>query len=194
MLSNKALAASRTTAPGPARNFQNWSYSNPLALLEGTPDRYPRSIAYGNGVYVYAGNSGGVATSTDAITWTARTSGTTSAYNALIYSTFFVAVGFGGSISTTTNGITWTARTSGTTTIIRSITYGNGIYIYGASSGVLATSTDAITWTARTSGTTDNIVALKYSARERKIFYTVDVSSTLGTALGPFTVMGYSTS
>ncbi len=36
------------------------------------------ALVYGNGLYVVGGASGVLATSTDAITWTARTSGTTS--------------------------------------------------------------------------------------------------------------------
>jgi hypothetical protein len=157
MLSNKALAASRTTAPGPAPNFQNWTFSNPLAYTNSI-----RGIAYGNAVYVYVGIGGSVATSTDAITWTARSSGTTSGLIPAIYGTVFVAAGGGGDLRTSTNGITWTARTSGTTSIIYALTYGNGVYVYGGTGGVLATSTDAITWTARTSGTTSSILALTY--------------------------------
>jgi photosystem II stability/assembly factor-like uncharacterized protein len=39
-------------------------------------------IAYGNGLYVVVGNSGTILTSSDGVTWTSRTSGTSeSLYN-----------------------------------------------------------------------------------------------------------------
>lgn len=56
----------------------------------------------------------------------------------------------------------FTPRTSGTTSTIRSLTYGNGLFIYGAVGGILRTSTDGITWDSRTSGTTSTILALVY--------------------------------
>jgi hypothetical protein len=60
------------------------------------------------------------------------------------------------------NDFTGTPVTSGTTTTIRSITYNNGLYVYGGFGGVLATSTDAITWTVGTSGTTSTIYSIIY--------------------------------
>jgi len=161
MLSNKALGASRTTAPGPAPNFQNWTYSNPLAYKTSI-----KNIAYGNGVYVYVGGSSLLlavgATSTDAITWTARTLSTTSVLESVTYGTVFVAVGDNGALITSTNGITWTSRTSGTTSDLKVAAYLNGLYLYGGIGPALATSTDAITWTARTPGGTAGINALTY--------------------------------
>jgi len=122
-------------------------------------------LTYGNGVYVTAGQGGYLATSTDAITWTARTSGTTSAINSLTYGNgIFVYAGAGGVLATSTNAITWTARTSGTTSIINEVIYGNGLYVYAGAGGVLRTSTDAITWTARTSGTTQVINSIIYGS------------------------------
>ena len=37
-------------------------------------------------------------------------------------------------------GEVWTARTSGTTQTIQTLTYGNGLYVYGGSTGILRTS------------------------------------------------------
>jgi len=82
-----------------------------------------RALTYGNGLYVYAGNSGVLATSTDAITWTARTSGTASAIYALTYGNgLYVYAGTGGVLATSTDAITWDARTSGTTSNIATLT------------------------------------------------------------------------
>jgi hypothetical protein len=118
---------------------------------------------YGNGTFVYAGEIGFLATSTDGITLTKRTSGTTSNINALTYGNEgFVYAGDGGILATSIDGINWTARTSGTTSNINALTYGNGIYVYAGDGGVLRTSTNGITWTARTSGTTSNIKSIAY--------------------------------
>ena len=129
--------------------FDNWQ-----AFTTPTFSGVIYATTYSNGLYVYAGSVGTLATSTDAITWTARTSGTTSDIDALIYDNgLYVYAGGGGVLATSTDAITWTARTSGTTSQINTLTYGNGLYVYAGAGGVLATSTDAITWTARTSGT-----------------------------------------
>jgi hypothetical protein len=63
------------------------------------------------------------------------------------------------------DGITWSTRTSGTTSIIRSLTYGNGLYVYGTNGTTtlcLKTSTDSFTWTGRTFGITSTITALTF--------------------------------
>jgi hypothetical protein len=59
------------------------------------------ALTYAENGYIYAGDSGSIRTSTDAITWTARTSGTSSSINALNYGTnTFVYAGTGGVIGT----------------------------------------------------------------------------------------------
>ncbi len=112
------------------------------------------AATYGNGIYVYAGNSGMIATSTNAITWTSRTSGSSTNFQALTYGNgTYVVAGGAGTILTSTNGVTWTVRTSGTVTVIYGLTYGNSLYLAGGSNGNLRSSTNGITWTARTPGT-----------------------------------------
>jgi len=56
----------------------------------------------------------------------------------------------------------WTSGISDAAATIYSLTYGDGLYVYGGSNGVLGTSTDGITWTARTSGVAEPINALTY--------------------------------
>lgn len=127
-----------------------------------------QTVTYGGGIFVKAGAAGGLASSTDAITWTARTSGTASLIYALLYvpvgagAAKYVYAGAGGVLATSTDGLAWTARTSGTISAIIALTYGDGLYVYAGQAGILATSTDAITWTARTSGTDSLIYALTY--------------------------------
>jgi hypothetical protein len=64
------------------------------------------SIAFGGGLYVYSGVTGKVGTSTNAINWTARTSGTASAINQVIYGNgLYVYGGNGGVLATSTNAV-----------------------------------------------------------------------------------------
>ena len=92
-------------------------------------------------MFVYAGRSGALATSTNAITWTARTSGTIGDIFSLTYGNgLYVYAGDNGVLRTSTDGISWTARTSGTSSKINALTYGDGLYVYGGQGGVLRTS------------------------------------------------------
>jgi hypothetical protein len=125
----------------------------------------PRDYHYGENLYLAAGAAGALATSTDSITWTSRTSGITVAINALTSgNSLYVYGANGGLLRTSTNGITWTARTSGsaTTVNITSLTFGDNLYVYGNSIGAIRSSTNGITWTARTSGTSSSIYGLAY--------------------------------
>lgn len=121
------------------------------------------ALTYGNSLYVYAGDSGALGTSTNGINWTTRTSGTTELIDSLIYNNnLYVYAGSGGALATSTDAINWTARTSGTSSYIITLTYGNGVYVYAGVNGVMGSSTDAINWTSRTSGTSSTINALTY--------------------------------
>ena len=96
-----------------------------------------RTICYGNGLFVYGGDSGVVETSTDGITWDTRTSGTTSTIYALTYGNgLFVYGSYGGPnayIGTSTDGITWQTNKIGVSTNlstqVSTITYGNGLFV-----------------------------------------------------------------
>jgi hypothetical protein len=124
-----------------------------------------RRLHYGENLYLAAGTTGALATSTDSITWTTRTSGVAVAINALTSgNSLYVYGADGGVIRTSTDGITWTARTSGsaTTTNISALTFGDNLYVYANNIGAIRSSTNGITWTARTSGTTFRIDALAY--------------------------------
>jgi hypothetical protein len=119
------------------------------------------ALSYGNSNYVYGTVGGGIANSTDAHTWTARTSNTVSNILSLTYGTKFVYGTVGGGMATSTDGVAWSVQTSGTVSNINALTYGT-VYVLGTSGGGLSTSTDAITWTARTSGVTFSINSLAY--------------------------------
>jgi hypothetical protein len=66
------------------------------------------AITYGNNTYVMGGTGGKIKTSTDGMTWTARTSGTTERIMGFAYGNgIWVAVGDKGTILTSSNGIEW---------------------------------------------------------------------------------------
>jgi hypothetical protein len=119
-------------------------------------------LAYGNDTYVYVGESS-AATSTNAITWTSRSSELSGGAFGLAYGAGVFAAGTqNGDIRTTTDGITWTLRTSNTASAIRRMIYANNLFIYSTAGGGLGTSTNGVTWTARTSGTASDIWGLGY--------------------------------
>jgi len=112
---------------------------------------YPDAVCYGT-LWVAASGDGSMATSTNATTWTKRTSsfGTT-AINALAYGGgVYVAAGDTGKIASSTNGTSWTQRTSGFgTSRIARLAYGAGIFVAVGSDGKVSTSPNGTAWTAR---------------------------------------------
>ncbi len=128
-------------------HLNKWHLRNPLpqgSSLSG--------VTYGNGTFVAVGDTGTILTSSDGVTWTTRTSGTTNYLDGVTYGNgTFVAVGDTGTILTSSDGVTWTARTSGTSNYLAGVTYGNGTFVVVGAISIL-TSPDGVTWTARTSG------------------------------------------
>jgi len=104
-------------------------------------------------MFVAVGQGGKLATSTDGITWTQRTSSFgTSSINYVAYGAdgYWVASGEGGKIATSTDGITWTQRTSGTSNDLTSVAYGNGLWLIGESGGdyLIRATNPTSTWTS----------------------------------------------
>lgn len=115
----------------------------------------------GQGQYVAVGSSGKIATSTDVINWTQRSSGFSgSNIYAIAYGDDqYIIGGSSGKMATSPDGINWTLRASsfGASAIL-GITYAPsaGLWVAVGGSGKLATSIDGIEWTQRLSsfGTT----------------------------------------
>lgn len=81
-------------------------------------------VHFVEGLFFILGSGGQIQTSTDGITWTSRTSGTSNRLNYVTYGNgVYVAVGNTGTITTSPTGVTWTVRTSGTTLTLHSVTY-----------------------------------------------------------------------
>ena len=120
-------------------------------------------IAYAQQRYVTVGDSGRIFSSTDATTWTQRTSGATAQLNAVGASaTLFVAGGAGGALLTSPDGTTWASRTSGTTSALRSATFGNSRFVAVGDGGTIIQSADGISWAAATSGTTSQLLNVSW--------------------------------
>jgi hypothetical protein len=113
---------------------------------------------------MYAGDNGTLYTSNDFITWTPRTTGTSSTINALVRTSdnYWYLAGNGGLISYSTNeGQSWNPVTSGTTQNINALIIGpdGGVY-YVANGGVLGRRQSAETFTVVPSSTVNNLFAL----------------------------------
>ena len=79
-------------------------------------------VTYANGTFVTVGESGTILTSSDGVTWTSRTSGTSDKIREVTYgNSSFVTVGDNGTILTSTDGTSWTLRTSGTSEDLRGV-------------------------------------------------------------------------
>lgn len=134
--------------------------TNPLANL---PDL--NAVAtYGNAKYLAVGVGGVMLSSSDAVTWTSVSSGTTNNLNALASSVYgrFVAVGEKGTIIVSTDGMNWTTANSGTTNDLFGITYGNGVYAAVGANGTLLSSTDGSTWVSLASNTSAKLSGIAY--------------------------------
>ncbi len=73
----------------------------------------PRAVAFGANTYVMIGADGKISSSTDGVTWTARTSTTTNALNDVIFAfNRFIVVGDSSTLLTSPDGLTWTQSDS----------------------------------------------------------------------------------
>ena len=129
-------------------------------------------------VFVAGGDNATLATSDDAITWTARASNMgagTFIQGNIAWSpslALFVIIGLsatsGPAVATSPDGITWTLRTSGFgTDYIMDVAWGVGpaLFVIVGNTGKLATSPDGVTWTTRTSSFgSDRVNTIGYSS------------------------------
>ena len=112
----------------------NWTVSPPpFSSLAG--------VTWSGTQFVAVGASGTIRTSTDGITWTTRTAGTTNNLNGITWSgTQFVAVGASGTILTSPDGIAWTTQTSNTTNNLNGIVWSGNQFVAVGASGTVRTS------------------------------------------------------
>jgi hypothetical protein len=137
------------------------------------------AIAFGAGVYVIAGTSGGVYSSPDLVTWTSRSAGSQDFFDVIFANSIFVAVGNNGACYSSTDGITWTSRTAGASSFNR-IIYANSLFVAIATNANIYTSSDGLTWTQRTfSGSTSSLLDVVWNGSQ---FCTVGSGGTIGTS------------
>jgi len=156
-----------------ADGFSTTTYITSLAKMDdaAATGRFTPT-AYGNSTYVVGlrhatdPNGFSVYTSTNAVTWTARSVNWPSTFTyplGLVYTDKFVMSAYvtGTALTnrnyffTSTDGITWTTRTGASSSggYVMSLIYGNSTYVAvnsGAGVNGIQTSTDGITWTNRT--------------------------------------------
>ena len=106
---------------------------------------------------VLVNSAGGVYTSSDGLTWTSQTSGTSNSLYSIIYASslsIWIAVGSSGTIITSPTGVTWTTRTSGVSAVLYRVFFNFAtlsLVVVGAGSTVRissnGTSWSAATWT-----------------------------------------------
>lgn len=104
-----------------------------------------RSLTHVAGTFFAVGDAGTILSSTDGITWTSHTSGTSNNLNGVTHGSIYIAVGDSGTILTSVDGNTWTAQTSVallTTSHLRQVTSYGSIIVAVGDSGTIVTSID----------------------------------------------------
>lgn len=120
----------------------------------GKPTGNLLGVAFGGGQWVVVGAAGAIWTSTNAIKWTRRTSGTTNDILDVNYTgSIFFACGTAGLILTSTDGITWTNRSVAISEGFQRCSVANNVFFITGGSATVArlySSTNGTTWTSRT--------------------------------------------
>ena len=117
------------------------------------------TVSTTNGLFVTVGNVGSILTSSDGISWTERTSGTTKNLYGVTYGGgLLVAVGDNGTILTSSDGTTWANTSANKRTTLRyfskpdaphlyGVPYGGGLFVTVGVNATILTSSDGTTWT-----------------------------------------------
>lgn len=122
---------------------------------------FPRSAAYGNGLFIVGAygqpvaNTQKILTSADGgLTWTRRDVRLGDVWGLDYLNGTWFATGNSGNntsnLSTSTDGVTWTSRTTGSNDDLYGVAFGNNIYVAVGSGSQVITSPDGATWTRRT--------------------------------------------
>lgn len=134
----------------------NISWKKVVSEQSGSITETILGLTYGNNMFVAVGNNGAIYTSSDGITWTARTSGAISQLVGVTWTgKLFVVTGCMhkngmpyGLILTSPDGITWTERDSKADFYLEH-SASNGEIIVAVGDSSITTSTDGINWTER---------------------------------------------
>ena len=114
-----------------------------------------------NPLFVVVGANGLILTSTNGVSWTQRTSGTTVYISDVMYGNgYYVAVG-NTRILRSSDGVDWSFATN--SAYLYRAAYCSGLFKATGKSGAIWSSTDGLTWEAETSGTTNDIRGISYA-------------------------------
>jgi hypothetical protein len=167
----------------------SWGYVSNYEEFTTTGEQTFTIPSYANLLYIEAvgaggGGSVGQSNALAGVTWTLRTSGKASTFNALTFgNNTYIAAGTNSALITSTDAIIWTLRTSGIDGIINVLTFGNNIYVAGTSNGILGTSSDAIIWTLRTAGFINDVTgAINAIIFANNTYIAAGASSVLNTS------------
>lgn len=126
-----------------------------------THSRWWKSIAYGNGLFVAAGDYT-IDTSPDGITWTRQTPHFYDQLQGIAYGNgVFVTMGvwhdgrgsYYYGVQRSQDGINWSGTDAPANALLRGIAFGAGNFVMVGDGGLVFTSPDGIAWTQRGSGT-----------------------------------------
>jgi hypothetical protein len=183
-----ALHASGAAYGATSSDGINWTANASQPTAASARQYAASTIAYGNSVYVCStGVLNTIMSSTDASTWTNRTSnisytGAVVFVNGIFFT--FQSGSFGGGsagVSTSTDGINWTLRTMSHG--ITNVTYAAGLYIaVGGNSSSLCyidSSTDGFTWTNRVNVTLGASTGLSDVIYANSIFVAIGSSGAI---------------
>lgn len=167
----KGGAGSPSISKVPRLAGSTWTAGSP----QGTSNLY--GIGFGS-VFVAAGDTGALFSSSDGINWTALSSAVTTKLNAVSYYTgTYLVAGAGGVILRSTDAATWTPQTSGTTNDLYAVSnHGTAGYAATGASGTILYSGDGATWTASTPITANPLYGVTYG---NGIYVAVGAAGTL---------------
>jgi hypothetical protein len=120
-----------------------------------------------SGTFVAVGDRGKIISSTDAVNWIQRNSGTSNSFVNIRWSGnkgLFVAYGDKGTIVTSPDGITWTRQNSNTSNRLYNVAENSSKILLVGDNGTIVTSSDGINWIIQTSNTTSNLNGCVWNA------------------------------
>ena len=116
-----------------------------------------QSVHYADNLWLLVGNNGDLRTSTNGLSWTRRTSGTTARIRAAFYANgTWVTVGVAGEVLTSTNAVNWSLRrrqaSAQANEQLLDVEFGNGLWVAVGQKGatpdaLMLTSGDGRVWT-----------------------------------------------
>ena len=112
-------------------------------------------------LFVIVGQSGLILTSSNGLSWTPRTSGTSQYLSDVTYGNgYYVSVG-NLRILRSSDGVAWSFATN--SVYFYRAAYCSGVFKAAGANGSIWTSTDGLTWEAETSGTTNTMRGISYA-------------------------------